>query len=63
MFTEAVGGLDGLMVTKLDGTAKGGVAIAIAEEMSVPIDFIGLGEQIDDLKSFAPESFVAALFE
>lgn len=62
-FTEAVGGIDGLIVTKLDGTAKGGVVIAIAEEMSVPIDFIGLGEQIDDLKPFDPESYVAALFE
>ncbi len=62
-FSEAVGGIDGLIVTKLDGTAKGGVVIAIAEEMSVPIDFIGLGEQIDDLKPFDPESYVAALFE
>ena len=63
IFTDAVGGVDGLMVTKLDGTAKGGVVIAIAEEMSVPIDFIGLGEQIDDLKPFDPETFVEALFE
>jgi len=63
IFTDAVGGVDGLLVTKLDGTAKGGVVIAIAEEMSVPIDFIGLGEQIDDLKPFDPESYVEALFE
>lgn len=63
IFTDAVGGVDGLMVTKLDGTAKGGVVIAIAEEMSVPIDFVGLGEQIDDLKPFDPESYVEALFE
>jgi len=63
VFTDAVGGVDGLMVTKLDGTAKGGVVIAIAEEMSVPIDFIGLGEQIDDLKPFDPEAFVEAIFE
>jgi len=62
IFTDAVGGVDGLLVTKLDGTAKGGVVIAIAEEMSVPIDFIGLGEQIDDLKPFEPESYVDALF-
>lgn len=62
-FTDAVGSIDGLIVTKLDGTAKGGVIIAIAEEMSVPIDFIGLGEQIDDLKPFDAESYVAALFE
>jgi fused signal recognition particle receptor len=63
VFTDAVGSCDGLIVTKLDGTAKGGVVIAIAEEMSVPIDFIGLGEQIDDLKPFDPESYVEALFE
>jgi len=63
IFTDAVGGVDGLVVTKLDGTAKGGVVIAIAEEMSVPIDFVGLGEQIDDLKPFDPESYVEALFE
>ena len=63
VFTDSVGGVDGLVVTKLDGTAKGGVVIAIAEEMSVPIDFIGLGEQIDDLKPFDPESYVEALFE
>jgi fused signal recognition particle receptor len=63
IFTDAVGGVDGLLVTKLDGTAKGGVVIAIAEEMSVPIDFIGLGEQVDDLKPFDPASYVEALFE
>ncbi|MCK5125038.1 MAG: signal recognition particle-docking protein FtsY [candidate division Zixibacteria bacterium] len=63
IFTDAVEGCDGLIVTKLDGTAKGGVVIAIAEEMSVPIDFIGLGEQIDDLKPFDPQSYVDALFE
>ncbi len=63
LFTDAVGLIDGLLVTKLDGTAKGGVVIAIAEEMSVPIDFIGLGETIDDLKPFDAETFVEALFE
>lgn len=63
IFTDAVDGCDGLLVTKLDGTAKGGVVIAIAEEMSVPIDFIGLGEQIDDLKPFDPDAYVEALFE
>jgi len=62
LFTEAVGELDGLLITKLDGTAKGGVVIAIAEEMSVPIDFVGLGEQIDDLKPFDPQTFTEALF-
>jgi fused signal recognition particle receptor len=63
IFTDVVGSVDGLLVTKLDGTAKGGVVIAIAEEMSVPIDFVGLGERIDDLKPFDPDSFVEALFE
>ncbi|MCP4568068.1 MAG: signal recognition particle-docking protein FtsY [FCB group bacterium] len=63
VFTDAVSSVDGLLVTKLDGTAKGGVVIAIAEEMSVPIDFIGLGEQVDDLKPFDSETFVEALFE
>lgn len=63
LFTDAVGAVDGLLVTKLDGTAKGGVVIAIAEEMAVPIDFVGLGEQIDDLKPFDPEAYVEALFE
>ena len=63
LFTDAVGKIDGLLVTKLDGTAKGGVVVAIAAEMAVPIDFIGLGEQIDDLKPFDPDSYVDALFE
>ena len=63
LFADAVGKIDGLLVTKLDGTAKGGVVVAIAAEMSVPIDFIGLGEQIDDLKPFDPDSYVDALFE
>ncbi len=62
LFTEAVGELDGLVITKLDGTAKGGVVIAIAEEMATPIDFIGLGEQIDALKPFDPQTFTAALY-
>ncbi len=63
VFTDAVGGCDGLIITKLDGTAKGGVVIAIAEEMSVPLDFVGLGEQLDDLRPFDPDSYVNALFE
>jgi fused signal recognition particle receptor len=63
IFADAVGKVDGLMVTKLDGTAKGGVVIAIAQELGVPIDFVGLGEQIDDLKPFDSESYVEALFE
>ncbi|MEW5924671.1 MAG: signal recognition particle-docking protein FtsY [Candidatus Zixiibacteriota bacterium] len=62
VFTEAVG-CDGLIVTKLDGTAKGGIMIAIAEELSVPVDFIGIGEKIEDLQPFDADEYVEALFE
>jgi len=61
VFTDAVG-CDGLIITKLDGTAKGGVIIAIAEELGVPVDFIGLGEGIDDLQRFDSRKFAEALF-
>jgi fused signal recognition particle receptor len=61
MFHEALG-LTGLALTKLDGTSKGGVVVAIADEMRLPIRFVGVGEQIDDLKPFIAEDFVAALF-
>lgn len=56
-------GLTGLIITKLDGTAKGGIIFAIAEKMSLPIYFIGVGEQIDDLLPFNPHDFIDALFE
>jgi fused signal recognition particle receptor len=61
VFTDAVG-CDGIIITKLDGTAKGGVIIAIAEELKVPVDFVGLGEGIDDLQQFDPRQFTEALF-
>ncbi len=61
VFTEAVG-CDGIIVTKLDGTAKGGVVIAISAELGAPVEFIGLGESIDDLQPFDPKSFAEALF-
>lgn len=61
IFTDAVG-CDGIIVTKLDGTAKGGIIIAIAEELKVPIDFIGIGEKIDDLQRFEANKFTEALF-
>jgi fused signal recognition particle receptor len=61
IFTDAVG-CDGIIVTKLDGTAKGGVMIAIAEELGVPVDFIGIGEKIDDLQKFDSSRFAEALF-
>ena len=55
-------GITGIVLTKLDGTAKGGVVLAIREELDVPVKFIGVGEQIDDLQPFEPEEFARALF-
>jgi fused signal recognition particle receptor len=62
MFHEAVG-LSGVALTKLDGTAKGGVIISIQEELGVPVKYIGVGEEIEDLQPFDAESFARALFE
>ncbi|MCB1019475.1 MAG: signal recognition particle-docking protein FtsY [Acidobacteria bacterium] len=59
----AVAGVTGLVLTKLDGTAKGGIAVAIARELNLPIRYVGVGEKVDDLEEFDPESFVRALFE
>jgi fused signal recognition particle receptor len=53
--------LTGLIVTKLDGTAKGGIVIALAKKFALPIRFIGVGEGVDDLREFDPDGFVAAL--
>lgn len=61
LFNEAIG-LTGVVVTKLDGTAKGGVIFAIKKEIGIPIKLIGIGEDIDDLKEFNPQEFVEALF-
>ncbi|MCW8892773.1 MAG: signal recognition particle-docking protein FtsY, partial [Deltaproteobacteria bacterium] len=61
LFNEAVA-LDGIALTKLDGTAKGGIVVAIASELQVPVRFVGIGEQLDDLRPFDAEMFVAALF-
>jgi len=55
-------GVTGLIVTKLDGTAKGGIVVAIARELKIPVKFIGLGEQVDDLQPFDAENFAEALF-
>ena len=55
-------GITGIVLTKLDGTAKGGVVLAIKEELDVPVKFIGVGEQVDDLQPFVPEEFAKALF-
>ncbi|WP_130470911.1 signal recognition particle-docking protein FtsY [Candidatus Magnetaquicoccus inordinatus] len=60
-FHEALG-LTGLIITKLDGTAKGGVVVGISEQFRIPIRFIGVGEGVGDLKPFEPDQFVDALF-
>ena len=61
-FDKAIG-LTGLIVTKLDGTAKGGVIAAIARQCPKPIRYIGVGEGIDDLRPFVARDFVDAIFE
>jgi fused signal recognition particle receptor len=61
-FTETAG-VTGIVLTKLDGTAKGGVVVAIARELGLPIRYVGVGEKIDDLIPFDPESFIQSLFE
>jgi len=62
VFQEVVG-VTGISLTKLDGTAKGGVIFAIAKQLNLPIRFIGVGEQIDDLRPFESDDFVSALFD
>lgn len=61
-FTETAG-VTGIVLTKLDGTAKGGIVIPIARELDLPIRYIGVGEKIDDILPFEPDKFVASLFE
>ena len=58
-----VADITGIVLTKLDGTAKGGIAITIAEEFDMPIKFIGVGEGIDDLEEFLPETFIGGIFD
>ena len=55
--------ITGLVLTKLDGTAKGGIVLSIKKELGIPVKFIGIGEKIDDMKPFDPEEFAGALFE
>lgn len=59
-FNEAIG-IDGIVLTKLDGTAKGGIVFSLADELSIPIRFIGVGEQIEDLRPFNAAEFIDAL--
>lgn len=61
-FSQAIG-CTGLILAKLDGTARGGVAVAIRQEMGFPVKYIGVGEQVDDLELFDPDNFVDALFQ
>ena len=63
LFKEATGLITGIVLTKLDGTAKGGVVLAIKEELGIPVKYIGVGEQIDDMQPFVPSEFAAALFD
>ena len=60
-FSE-VAGVSGIVLTKLDGTAKGGIAVAIMEELKLPVLYIGVGEGIEDLQAFDAEAFVDAIF-
>ena len=61
MFHDALG-LTGIVMAKLDGTAKGGILLAIKQELDIPIKFVGLGEELDDLEPFVPSDFAQALF-
>ena len=61
-FTDAIG-IDGIVLTKFDGTAKGGFVVSLSKELEVPVVYVGVGEKIDDLEDFKPQEFVDALFE
>lgn len=58
-----VADLTGIILTKMDGTSKGGIAVAIQSELSIPVKYIGVGEKLDDLQKFDSEQFVNALFD
>lgn len=60
-FNETVG-LTGLILTKLDGTARGGAVVSVVDQLGLPVKFVGLGEGADDLSTFDPQSFADALF-
>jgi fused signal recognition particle receptor len=61
-FADAVG-VTGIVMTKLDGTARGGIAVAVEHDLGIPVKFIGVGEGVDDLIPFDPTEFVEALLE
>ncbi|HEY0711348.1 MAG TPA: signal recognition particle-docking protein FtsY, partial [Polyangia bacterium] len=62
IFTKAMS-VTGIVLTKLDGTAKGGVILGIADQLGIPVRFVGIGERIEDLRAFNADEFVSALFE
>ena len=62
LFKEAAD-ITGIVLTKLDGTAKGGIVISLKNQLNLPVRFVGVGEKIDDLQPFDPQQFVDALFE
>jgi fused signal recognition particle receptor len=62
LFTES-SGVTGIVLTKLDGTAKGGIAVAIAREMNLPVRFVGVGEKMEDLLEFSAKAFVDSLLD
>ena len=59
---KEVADITGIILTKMDGTAKGGIAVAIQAELGIPVKYIGVGEKIEDLQKFDPDQFVNALF-
>ncbi|MFA7709966.1 MAG: signal recognition particle-docking protein FtsY, partial [Candidatus Neomarinimicrobiota bacterium] len=61
-FQKAIG-VTGLILTKLDGTAKGGIALAIHHELNIPIRFLGIGEKLTDLVEFEPQEYIRSLLE
>ena len=62
LWAWTLAGVTGIVLTKLDGTAKGGIAVAIAKELNLPIRYAGIGEQLADLVVFNPEEYVNGLF-
>jgi len=62
LFSE-VAAISGIILTKLDGTAKGGIVISISQEQNIPVKFVGVGEGINDLQVFDPQDFTRAIFE
>jgi len=61
-FNETLGGLSGIILTKLDGTARGGAVVSVVDELGVPVKFVGVGEGLEDLRQFDIDVFVEALF-